>query len=145
MLVTLRMVPSLTLSSNCSRTVLRSRPWDMETALQIRSSDGRCFCFFTFLMASRIHWVYIGLASFTMAAVWQAAGAQGPYRNDRTQKIRTVGQGKHLACAVAPPPPPLSLIPLSAYYPLSWGRTESASEAENEQHGREQLTIAQTP
>lgn len=49
---------------------------------------------------------------------------------------------KHVACAVAPPPP--LLRPLSADYPLSWGRTESPSEAEYEQHGNEQLTIAQT-
>lgn len=39
--------------------------------------------------------------------------------------------------------PPLR--PLSTDYPLSWGRTESPSEAEYEQHGKEQLTIAQTP
>lgn len=37
------------------------------------------------------------------------------------------------------------LCPLSTDYPLSWGRTESPSEAEYEQHGKEQLTIAQTP
>ncbi|KAK5871630.1 hypothetical protein PBY51_004497 [Eleginops maclovinus] len=60
----------------------------------------------------------------------------------QTQK-RNCKRRKLLACAVAPPPP--SLCPLSAYYPLSWGRTESPSEAEYEQHGDEQLTIAQTP
>ena len=63
---TFKIVPSLTLNSSCSKTVLRSKPWDEDTALHILSSEGRCFCFFTFLMASKIHSVYSGLASFTM-------------------------------------------------------------------------------
>lgn len=77
-----------------------------------------------------------------MAAVLVGAAAPRPRCNDHRKKKGVKAKEKRgLRRSAADPP----LCPLSGDYPLSWGRTEGASEAEYEQHGKEQLTIAQTP